>query len=738
VIYRFFPAGIRREIFKAIWGPMIGLIIVACLVPSVFYYDISEARLKERVDNLAASTVPTMQDDIWQYDLESAQRLLDSYVEIGVVTGATVSDGNLINLVAGAVDQKSSAYRLETPLFGAGPSSGVQIATLFLEVSRGEIWEVILLRIAATIIISVIFIFFIGFMVLQLLDRAVLRPILKISDTLKQFPDEWETLTIDLDDGPIQRPRDELTGLVNAIHGMREQILSSQAAGKCSEKKLTYAARLARLGYATFDVTLDKFLECDPIFAQALNMTVQQVTDMNVRQLYVGSLLRDENPEKLQSIRDRFEKGETVETTLKFSLENGEIRYLRQILRPFYHPKTGNLLLEAVSQDITEQKAIEEQLLQAQKLDAIGKLTGGVAHDFNNFLAIISGNIELTLLTLESPTERAFLNVALSAVGSGAILTQQLLSFARKQPLSPTNFDAAKLVQDSSALLDTSVREAINLEIIAEADLWKVFADPEKLKTTLLNLAVNGRDAMPDGGTLTIEITNVRLGSDCETSHPDVTAGEYVCISVNDVGHGMSVDTIQHAIEPFFTTKGVGKGTGLGLPMAFGFAKQSGGHLTIHSEVNVGTSIKLYLPRADEVDAPAEVSTPRLPRPDFTGMVVLLVEDNEALRNMFRVMLISMRCIVHDAEDGPDALALAETLPHVDLILTDVVLPHGMDGNQVVKRLAPFYPDAAVIFMSGFSDNSIIHNGRLDPGVKLLQKPFGAADLVAAITSVQV
>ncbi len=323
MICRFVPEGIRREICRAIWGPMTGLVIVACLVPAVFYYDISDARLKERVDSLAASTAATMQDDIWQYDLESAQRLLDSYVELGVVTGAGVSDGRLINLVAGSLDNSTLAYRLEVPLFGADRSRDVQIATLVFEVSHGEIWEVILLRLAVTMIISVVFIFFTAMQVLRLMDRTVLQPILNVSDTLKEFPDDWKTLKIELDDGPTPRPRDEVTTLVDAIHGMRDQILSSQAAGESSEKKLAYAASLARLGYATFDMTTDKFTECDPIFAQALNMTMQQVIDMDMRKDFVGTLLRGESAEKLQSIGERLQSGEPVDTILKYTMEDG-------------------------------------------------------------------------------------------------------------------------------------------------------------------------------------------------------------------------------------------------------------------------------------------------------------------------------------------------------------------------------------------------------------------------------
>ncbi|SFS70141.1 His Kinase A (phospho-acceptor) domain-containing protein [Sulfitobacter marinus] len=732
---RSFSTGIRREIWRAISGPMLGLLLVACLLPSLIYFSIAEARLKERVDNLANATLATMQDHVWQYDLEDAQQLLDSYVKFGAVTGARVSDGKYIDLSAGTLGGNLVGYVLELPLYGAGQSSDVNIGTLRLEVSESEILEFILVRIIATILTSAVFVFFTAFLTLRLLDKTLLQPLLTISNTLKDHSGDWGALNIDLNDGSSPRRRDELTGLVDAIHGMRDQILSSQAVLEASMAKLTHVALFARLGYATLDATQDRFIDCDPTFASAFKMTVQEVLDVDVRGKFLGTFLRDENPEKLNAIRALLHKGKMSEGVLKFTLQDDEIRYFRHIIRPFIDKVTGNSVLEIIILDVTEQKIIEEQLLQAQKMDAIGMLTGGVAHDFNNLLAIISGNIELALLSLEGPEEREFLEVALSAVGSGATLTQQLLSFARKQPLSPTRFDAAELMRDSSALFGTSVGEAIDLEIVSDDDLWGTFADPEKLKTTLLNLVVNSRDAMPDGGLLTIEIANCRLDKDYAATHMDVIPGEYVCISVNDTGYGMSQETIQHAIEPFFTTKGVGKGTGLGLPMAFGFAKQSGGHLEVYSELGIGTSVKMYLPRSADDDVSDDETERTKQRPDFTGMVVFLIEDNSDLRTMFKIMLVAMGCVVHDAEDGPQALKIAETLTDVDLILSDVILPRGMDGNEVVKRLSPMFPEAAVIFMSGFSESSIIQNGRLDAKVTLLQKPFGADDLVSAIVS---
>lgn len=734
---RFFPAGMRGKIWRAILLPMTGLIVAACIIPAFFYHDAAQTDLENRVDRLAAINAVPMQTHLWQYDLGTVQEMIDSYVELGVISAAQVTDGQEINLTAGPFGQSGAAYSLEVPLFGQGQSGARQIGTMRLEASKSEIWQTILFRLSATVLIALGFVFLTALVILRLLNRSLLRPILQISDTLKDLPKDWQNLNLDLTDRHQVRQPDELTVLVDAIHAMRDQVLAAQMAGETSEKRLARAAKLTRLGYASFDVAQDRFLECDEFFAESCNMTIEQVLAMDVRRDFVGNILRDEDPEKLHHHEQMFRNGRTVETVVKYSLGNNEVRFVRQILHPTPNPATDQPVVEIVSLDVTDQHIAEEQLLQAQKLDAIGKLTGGVAHDFNNLLAVISGNIELTLLTLESPSERSYLEVALSAVTSGANLTHQLLSFARKQPLSPESFDAAMVIKQSSALLRTSVGDAIDLEIVAGGGLWKAFADPEKLKTTLLNLVVNGRDAMPDGGALSIEVSNTRLDRDYANHNAEVKEGQYVCITVTDSGQGMGDETIQRALEPFFTTKGVGKGTGLGLPMAFGFAKQSGGHLKIYSEIGKGTSVKLYLPRSKTQDEDKRPDRPTPLRAKFEGMTVLIVEDNTDLRKTYGAMLDRMGCRVHSAANGPSAVEMAQTLPHVDLILSDVVLPGGMDGNQVARRLAEFYPKAAVIFMSGFTENSIIHNGRLDEGVTLLQKPFTANDLAAAILAVE-
>ena len=734
---RFFEPGIRRKLWISILLPMTALVIAACAIPAIIFYNVAENRLEDRVQNLAASTTLPMQTYVWQYNLEAVQQLLDTYVALGAVTGAQVTDGRFIDLVAGTITGPSTSYSLSVPLYGANQSSERQIGTLTLEATDAEVWELIFVRMIATIVISISFVLLTAYVALRLLNRTLLRPILKISETLETLPADIKDLNIDLSTENVARSSDELTDLVKSIHGMRDQILFSQEASKSSEKKLARAASLTHLGYATFDPKRDCFLECDTFFSEFCDMPIDQVLSMSLSKDFFGRILRDEDPASIQSMWSQLNKGRTVQNVVKYCLDSGEVRYVRQILQPSSNLDDDSFLVEVATLDVTEQQIAEESLLQAQKMDAIGKLTGGVAHDFNNLLAIISGNIEVTLLKLGETPVRGNLETALSAVESGANLTQQLLSFARKQPLSPIVIDAAKLIKQSSALLRSSVGEAIDLEIVSDGGLWNTFADPEKLKTTLLNLVVNSRDAMPEGGALTIEVSNARLGPEYALQNAEVAAGQYVCVTVTDSGTGMSDTEIQHAIEPFFTTKSVGKGTGLGLAMAFGFAKQSGGHLKIYSEIGKGTSVKLYLPRARSDETTVSLGAARPLRMQFNGLTVFVIEDSLELRKTVEAMLLMMGCIVHSAEDGPAALNLAATVSHVDVILSDVVLPGGLDGNQLTKELAAYYPEAAVIFMSGFTENSIIHNGRLDEGVLLLQKPFTTKELAEALLSVE-
>ncbi|PLR24279.1 histidine kinase [Caulobacter zeae] len=385
-------------------------------------------------------------------------------------------------------------------------------------------------------------------------------------------------------------------------------------------------------------------------------------------------------------------------------------------------------------QEAAERESAEGQVRQLQKMEAVGQLTGGIAHDFNNMLAVIIGNIELARRHSDDAVrlDRRLL-AAQDASVRAATLTKRLLAFSRRQALEPRSIDVNGLVAGMSDMLLRTLGETIRIETVLAGGLWRTFADPAQVESAVLNLVVNARDAMPEGGRLTIETANTYLDDDYAALHPEAVAGQYVMVSVTDTGHGMSPDVAAQAFEPFFTTKGPGLGTGLGLSQIYGFAKQTGGHARIYSEPGAGTSVKLYLPRdyavgrAEPVEALAAE-----PAPGSPDRLIVVVEDEDSLRRVSVESLRSLGYTVRHAPDGETALRLIEELGSVDLLFTDIVMP-GMTGRQLADAAALLRPDLKVLYTTGYTRNAVVHNGVVDPGVALLPKPFTVEQLAAKV-----
>ncbi|THK41342.1 PAS domain S-box protein [Methylophaga sp. SB9B] len=383
--------------------------------------------------------------------------------------------------------------------------------------------------------------------------------------------------------------------------------------------------------------------------------------------------------------------------------------------------------------DISERLEIEEKLRQSQRLEAVGQLTGGVAHDFNNLLTVIVGNAEIITESLPADSNlRGLSQMVQEAANRGADLIGSLLAFARRQPLDPKNIDANQLLKNFQSLLSRSLGEAIQLEMALEPDIWLAQVDPGQLENALLNLALNAKDAMPSGGRLLIETLNVLLSEDYAAQH-DVTAGDYIVIGVSDTGIGIAPENLDKVFEPFYTTKSKDKGTGLGLAMVYGFARQSLGHINIYSERGQGTTIRLYLPRS-----PVEISTadnpPALPIQPKTGKEhILVVEDDDLVRSYVISQLEFIGYQVISASNGQEAMEIIQSDAHIDLLFTDVVMPGGISGRDLSDKAQRIRPQLKVLFTSGYTENSIVHHGRLDPGVMLLSKPYSRDELSTKI-----
>jgi len=427
----------------------------------------------------------------------------------------------------------------------------------------------------------------------------------------------------------------------------------------------------------------------------------------------------------------------------KFEMEGWRLRkdgsrFWANVVITAIRDEAGGLIgFAKITRDLTERRANEERMRQAQKMEAIGQLTGGVAHDFNNLLTVITGNIESLKRRLAERNEPALERLATAAqrgAERGALLVHRLLAFSRSQPLEPKAVSVNNLVTGMSDMLRRTLGETILIENVLAGGVWTTFVDTTELESALLNLAINARDAMPDGGKLTIEVANVFL-DEPYAAEAEIDPGQYVGIFVSDTGTGMAPEVLSKAFEPFFTTKGVGEGTGLGLSQVYGFIKQSGGHVKIYSEVGAGTTVKLYLPRHVEASA-REAAPAAQPAPHGRGETILVVEDDPDVRSFTIEMMRELGYTVLAATDGQSALRLLDAHREIVLLFTDVGLPGGMNGRQLADEALRRRTHLKVLFTSGYARNAIVHHGRLDPGVELLSKPFTFSTLGARIRRV--
>jgi len=390
----------------------------------------------------------------------------------------------------------------------------------------------------------------------------------------------------------------------------------------------------------------------------------------------------------------------------------------------------------AINTDVTERLELQRKLQHAQRMEAVGRLTGGIAHDFNNLLTVVLGTSDILVDSLaHEPELAAFAEMARAAAQRGAELTHHLLSFARRQPLAPHVIDLNRLLADMDGLLRRALGEDVQIELIRGGGLWEALVDPTQLESAILNLCLNARDAMPRGGRLTIETANARLDTEYADNHAEVIPGQYVMVAVTDTGEGMTPEQISRAFEPFYTTKPEGAGTGLGLSMVYGFVKQSLGHVKIYSEVGEGTVVKLYLPRARKSPSLADADdSPRRALAPGGSERILLVEDDELVRGFAARELMALGYEVVSAADGLEALARLQADPEgFDLLFTDVVMPGGLNGSELAEEARQIAPAIAVLFTSGYTENAIVHHGRLDPEVLLLHKPYRRLELAAKV-----
>ena len=434
------------------------------------------------------------------------------------------------------------------------------------------------------------------------------------------------------------------------------------------------------------------------------------------------------HPEDLENTRSEMRAARRGQ-----SKRNFETRYLNKDGKPVSLNWSGTWSEPVrrhffIGRDLTEKQTAEAQMRHVQKMDAIGQLTGGVAHDFNNILTVITGTIGILEEAVAGQPELVSIARLIDeAAERGASLTKHLLAFARKQPLQPREIDVNALVLEAAKLLHPTLGEQVEIKPLLADDAWTALVDPSQLTTAVLNLALNARDAMPRGGKLSIETNNVYLDENYASMHSEVTPGNYVMVAVSDTGAGIPAALLERVFDPFFTTKEVGKGTGLGLSMVFGFIKQSGGHIKIYSEEGHGTSVKMYLPRATGLNQTAaeQLISANI---ESGNEIVLVVEDDSMVRRYVVTQIESLGYTTLEAANAADALKILDTT-EIDLLFTDVIMPGTMNGRQLVEQALKGKPSLKVLYTSGYTENAIVHHGRLDSGVLLLAKPYRKSEL---------
>jgi PAS domain S-box-containing protein len=526
--------------------------------------------------------------------------------------------------------------------------------------------------------------------------------------------------------------------LIGAVLDITGRKLAEEALRRANERLQTV---IQSSPLAIFSVNADGIVQSwNPAAERLFGWTAEEIIGALV------PIVSDANEEQYREARRRVMQGEALTgIALARRKKDGSSVTVNRFAAPLREPDGRVSGILVLIEDVTAMKRLEQQFYRAQKMEAVGRLAGGVAHDFNNLLTAILGSTDLLLETLPSDHPgRVDAEETLKATLRAADLTRQLSAFSRQQVLAPRVVSLNAIVAEMDRMLRRLIGEEVDLRTVLAEDLGAVRADSGQLEQVIVNLAVNARDAMPTGGRLTIETANVSLDDAYAAAHQAIVPGAYVMLALTDTGTGMDAETKSRMFEPFFTTKPKGKGTGLGLATVYGIVKQSGGTIWVYSEPGWGTTFKVYLPR---VEAPVEPASPSPTVKDSArgSETILLVEDQEEVRRLTQKMLEARGYRVLVAAGGPEALRLGKELDtlrlverhggRIDLLVTDVVMP-GMSGGEVLRRLAPTYPEMKVLYLSGYPDESILHHGVLEPGVPFLQKPFTVEGLARKVREV--
>ncbi len=543
-------------------------------------------------------------------------------------------------------------------------------------------------------------------------------------DTVRVAKD-GRRIDISLSVSPVKSRSGAIIGAAKVAH--------SNAARMQEQKTLLESEQLAQ---TIIELSLDAFFQLDETGvirrwstkAEAmLGWPRESAVGQNLRDLIIPEEHRAANFQRLKEFLKEFDNGAPGQRFESSSLRRDGTEILTEVSLTALRRDNG-YIINGFLRDVTARRAAEDQLRQAQKMESVGQLTGGIAHDFNNMLTVITGTIEILAMGVaDKPDLAAIVKLISDAADHGTELTSRLVAFSRQQPLQPRAVNVNRLIGEVAGFLHPTLGEQIEVDMTLTREACSALVDPSQLSAALVNLAINARDAMPQGGKLSLETSNIVFGSNGITSDDEVEPGCYVLIAVSDTGTGIAPALLTKVFEPFFSTKEVGSGTGLGLSMVYGFVKQSGGQIRIYSEVGNGTTFRIYLPKADQM--PQHIATIRDEHIEGGTETILVVEDNAAVRTYVITQLRSLGYKTLVAANATGALAMVNSDVKFDLLFTDIVMPGLMNGRDLAREVLLVRPAIKVLFTSGYPQTAMIHQGRLDPGLLLLSKPYRRADL---------
>jgi PAS domain S-box-containing protein len=717
-------------------------------------YDREVRSIETRLDEIGQSYFGSIGESLWNLDQNQLELQLNGILRLPDIQVAEVREiadrPNPIRVTVGRRGSGSVITRLY-PLDYVVQGAKRQIGVLYVEATLAHVYRELLTRAVVILASQAAKTFLVSFFIVYMFHWLVTRHLGAIAGFVSSYDVAQPPPSLRLDRRP-PREADELDKVVNAFNEMCATLQVAYGDLRAVNTRLgrdllvlQQAEEGVRRSEQRFrdyaETSSDWFWETGPdhaftyISERLSAFGIDPAALIGKSRLDAATDLETE-PQKWRdhiAVLERHEPFRNFEYTCRGLAGQ---RHVTVNGRPVFAADGRFTGYRGTAADLTKQHEAEERLRQSQKMDAIGQLTGGVAHDFNNVLTVISGTVDILQEGMaDRPQLVAVAQLIEEAAARGAEITSQLLTFARRQPLEPRQIDVNGMVTDTARLLKPTLGEHVDIELMLAAKVWSALADPSQLSAAIINLAVNARDAMPGGGKLTFETANVTREAGDTSGDGKAKTAEFVMIVVTDTGRGIPADIRDRVFEPFFTTKGIGLGTGLGLSMVYGFAKQSGGAVEVDSEEGRGTAIRLYLPRSAgwavmKAEPAHATGTPR------GNETILVVEDDALVKGYVIAQLGSLGYRTLFASDGVAALALVDQGAKFDLLFTDVIMPGGMNGRELADAVLERRPGVKVLYTSGYSDNVIVHNGRLDPGVALLRKPYRKSQLAQKIRDV--